>query len=74
LKKHILGKRAYDLFVEDFEAITDNSDLCDVILVLGDFNLPKVRRKVDGESGSVLPLNLTTDLESDLVGGLFGCD
>jgi hypothetical protein len=22
----------------------------------------------------VLPLNVTTDLESDLIGGLFGCD
>jgi hypothetical protein len=38
-----VGKRAYDLFVEDIEAITDNNDLCNVILVLGDFNLPKVR-------------------------------
>jgi hypothetical protein len=46
---------AYDLFVEDIEAITDNSDLCDVIIVHGDFNLPKIRWKVDEESGSVLP-------------------
>jgi hypothetical protein len=60
--------------VEDIEAITDNSDLCDVILVLGHFNLPRVRWKVDEESGYVLPLNVTTDLESDLNGGLFGCD
>jgi hypothetical protein len=67
-------KRAYDLFVEDIEAITDNSDLCDVILALGDLNLPKVRWKVDEASGSVLPLNVTTDLESDLIGVLFGCD
>jgi hypothetical protein len=57
-----IGKHAYDLFVEDIEAITDNSDLCDVILVLGDFNLPRVIWKVDEESGSVLPLNVTTDL------------
>jgi hypothetical protein len=56
------------------EAITDNSDLCDVNLVFGDFNLPKVRRKVDEKSGSVLSLNVTTDLESDLIGGLFGCN
>jgi hypothetical protein len=68
------GKRTYDLFVEDIEVITDNSDLCAVILVLGDFNLPKVRWKIDEESGSVLPLNVTTDLESDVIGGLFGCD
>jgi hypothetical protein len=57
-----IGKHAYDLFVEDIEAITDNSDLCDVILFLGDFNLPKVIWKVDEEIGSVLPLNVTTDL------------
>jgi hypothetical protein len=43
-------------------------------LVLGDFNLPKIRWKVDEGSGFVLPLNVTTDLESDLIGGLFGCD
>jgi hypothetical protein len=56
-----VGNHAYDLFVEDIEVITDNSDLCDVILV-------------DEESGSVLPLNVTTNLESDLNGGLFGYD
>jgi hypothetical protein len=69
-----VGKRAYDLFVEDIKAITNNSELCDVNLVLGDFNLPKVRWKVNEESGSVLPLNVTTDLESDLVSGFVGCD
>jgi hypothetical protein len=42
-----VGKRAYDLFEKDIEAIMDNSDLCEVILVLGDFNFPKVRWKVD---------------------------
>jgi hypothetical protein len=36
-------KHAYDLFVGDIEAIKDNSDLSDVILVLEDFNLLKVR-------------------------------
>jgi Reverse transcriptase (RNA-dependent DNA polymerase)/Endonuclease-reverse transcriptase len=69
-----VGKHAYDLFVEDIEVISDNSECRDVILVLGDFNLPKIRWKVDDESGSVMPLNVTTDLESDLIGGLFGCD
>jgi hypothetical protein len=69
-----VGKHANDLFVEDIEAIMDNSDLCDVVLVLGDLNLPRVRWKVDEESGSVLPLNVTTDLESDLIGDLFGYD
>jgi hypothetical protein len=43
-------------------------------LVLSDFKLPKIRWKFDEESGSVLPLNVTTDLESDLIGGLFGCN
>jgi hypothetical protein len=69
-----VGKRAYELFVEDIEAITDNSGLRDIILVLGDFNLPKVKWKVDEESGLMMPLNVTSDLESDLIGGLLGCD
>jgi hypothetical protein len=43
-------------------------------LILGDFNLPKVKWKVDEESSSMFPLNVTSDLESDLIGGLFGCD
>jgi hypothetical protein len=60
--------------VEDIEAITDNSELRDVILVLGDFNLPTFKMKVDEESGSMMPFNVTSDLESDLIGGLFGCD
>jgi hypothetical protein len=42
-----------------------------MILILRDsFNLPKVKWKADEESG----LNVTSDLESDLIGGLFGCD
>jgi hypothetical protein len=48
-----------ELFVEDIEAITDNSGLRDVILVPGDFNLPKVKKKVGEESGSMMPLNVT---------------
>jgi hypothetical protein len=35
---------------ENIEIITDNEDLCDVILVLGDLNLPKARWKFDEES------------------------
>jgi hypothetical protein len=69
-----IGKRAYELFVEDIEAITDNSGLRDVILFLGDFNLPKLKWKVDEESGSMIPLNVTSELESDLIGGSIGCD
>jgi hypothetical protein len=44
-------------YVEDIVAITDNSELQDVISILGDFNLPKVKWKV----------NVTSDLESDRV-------
>jgi hypothetical protein len=51
---------------EDIEVITDNNDLCDVILVLGDFNLPKARWKIDEESSSV-----TIDLKRDLICGLW---
>jgi hypothetical protein len=58
-------KRSYDLFVEDIEGFTDNRE---------SENQPKCRWKVDEKSGSVLPLNVTTDLESNLIGGLFGCD
>jgi hypothetical protein len=59
-----VGKRAYCLlFVEDIEAITDNSGLRHVILIIGDFNLPKVKWKFDEESGSMIPLNVTSDLE-----------
>jgi hypothetical protein len=47
--------------VEYIEVITDHSD----------FNFPRVRWKVDEESGSVMPLNVKTDLESDIIGGLF---
>jgi hypothetical protein len=43
-------------------------------LILGDVNLPKVKWKVEEESGSVIPLNVTSDLESDLIGGLLGCE
>jgi hypothetical protein len=58
-------KRAYDLFVEDIEAFTDNRE---------SENQPKSRWKVDEKYDSVLPLNETTDLESDFISGLIGCD
>jgi hypothetical protein len=64
-----VGKRAYELFVEDIEAITDNSGLRDVILIFGDFNLPKVKCTVDKESGLMIPLNVTSDFKSDFIGG-----
>jgi hypothetical protein len=69
-----VGERAFELFVEDIEVIMDNSGLQNFILILGDFNLPEFKWKVDEESGSMIPLNVTSDLERDLIGGLFGCD
>jgi hypothetical protein len=33
-----------------------------------------VCQMIDEESGSVIPLNLTADLKSGLIGGLLGCD
>jgi hypothetical protein len=67
-----VGALAFELFVEEIEAVMDNSGLQDVILIIGDFNLPEFKWKVDEESGSMIPLNVTSDLESDLIGGLFG--
>jgi hypothetical protein len=43
--------------VEDIGAITDNSGLRDIILILGDFDLPIVKWKVDEECGSMITLN-----------------
>jgi hypothetical protein len=37
-----VGKPAYDMFVEDMDAIVGSSRVTDRILVLGNFNLPKV--------------------------------
>jgi hypothetical protein len=45
-----------------------------VIFFLGNINLPRVRWKVDQESGSVMTLNVTKDLKIDLIVSLFGCD
>jgi hypothetical protein len=38
------------------------------------YDLPKVKCKFDEESSSMMPLNVTSDLESHVIGGLFGCD
>jgi hypothetical protein len=45
------------LWKKSQKEVTDNSDLCDVNLVLGDCNLPIVSWKLDEKNGSVLPLN-----------------
>jgi hypothetical protein len=41
-------------------------------LVLGDFNLPKIGWSPQGDG--FMPENGTTDLENDLIEGLFSCD
>jgi Endonuclease-reverse transcriptase len=72
-----IGKSYYELYIEDIEEISSRSEICDSILVLGDFNLPKLRWRYDDDdsgSGGLLPLNVTTDLENDFINGLFACD
>jgi hypothetical protein len=54
---------AYDLFAEDVNAI-----------VLGDFNLLKIGWSLHGDGVGLMPLNVTTDLKSDLIEGLLSCD
>jgi hypothetical protein len=64
-----LGKPAYDMFVDDMVAIVDSSRVTDRILVLGDFNLPKVEwgGGVQEDGSTLLPMGITSDLESDLI-------
>jgi hypothetical protein len=38
-----VGKPAYDMILEDMDAIVRSSRVTDIILVLDDFNLPKVK-------------------------------
>jgi hypothetical protein len=46
---------------------------CD-ILVLGDFNLPKVEWGVQEDGSTLVPMGVTTDLESDLIESMLCCD
>jgi hypothetical protein len=66
------------MFVEDMDAIVGSSRVTDRILVLGDFNLPKVKwggGGVQEDGGStLLPMGITTDLQSDLMEGMLCCD
>jgi hypothetical protein len=66
-----VGKLAYDMFVGDMDAIVGSNRVIDRILVLGDFNLPKVERGVQEHGSTLLPMGITTDLESDLIEGMF---
>jgi hypothetical protein len=40
--------------------------------VLGDLNFPKIRWSLQGDG--LMPENVTTDLENDLIEGLLSCD
>jgi hypothetical protein len=42
--------------------------------VLGDFNLPKVEWGIQEDGSTLLPMGITTDLESDLIEGMLCCD
>jgi hypothetical protein len=44
------------------------------ILTLGDFNLPKVEWGVQEDASTLLPMSITTDLESDLIEGMLCYD
>jgi hypothetical protein len=57
-----LGKLAYDLFVKNVNAIVDRSRVTDRIL------------ESTGDGVGLLPVNVTSDLESDLIQGLLSCD
>jgi hypothetical protein len=69
-----VGKPAYDMFVEDMDAIIGSSRVTDRILVLGDFNILKVEWWVQADGYTLLPMGITTDLESDLIEGMLCCD
>jgi hypothetical protein len=68
-----VGEAAYDLFVRDIELIVGKSQLTDRILILGDFNLPKIVW-MDFEDFGLSPLGVSTDLEANLIDGLTNCD
>jgi hypothetical protein len=66
-------KPAYDMFVENMDAIVGSTKVTHRILVLGDFNLPKVEWGVRKDGSTLLPTYITTDLESDLI-DMLCCD
>jgi hypothetical protein len=51
------------MFVKDMDAIVGDSRLTDRILVLGDFNQPKVEWGVQEDGSTSLPMGITTDLD-----------
>jgi hypothetical protein len=69
-----VGKPAYDMFVEDMDAIVGSSRVTDRILVLSEFNLAKVEWGVQEDGSTLLPMGITTDLENDLIEDMLCCD
>jgi hypothetical protein len=69
-----VGKLANEWFVVDVNAIVDRSGVTDRIRVLGDFNLPKIGWGLQENGVGFMPVNVTTDLESNLRKGLLSCD
>jgi hypothetical protein len=66
-----VGKSAYDMFVEDMDAIVGSSrqDTCVVR-----FQFTKGRVGVQEDGSNLLPMVITTDLESDLIEGMLCCN
>jgi hypothetical protein len=56
------------------DTILGSSRETDRILVLGDFNLPKVEWGVQEDGFTLLPMGIMTNLGSDMVEGMLCCD
>jgi hypothetical protein len=56
------------------DAIVGSSKVTDRILVLCDFKLTKVEWRVQEDGSTLLPMGITTDLESDLIESMLYCD
>jgi hypothetical protein len=63
----------YRNWLATVECIVEKSRLEDHIVVMGDFNLPKISW-VDFDDFGLSRLGVTTDLEAKLVDGLINCD
>jgi hypothetical protein len=68
-----IGKYPYEAFVRDIETIAKNSRIMDKIIVLGDFNLPKVAW-LKFEDFDLTLTGIFTDLEAELIDGLIDCN
>jgi hypothetical protein len=68
-----VGEASYELFVRDIELIVEKSQLVDHVVVMGDFNLPKIAW-VDFEDFGLSPVGVTSDLEAHLIDGLLNYD